>query len=306
MRVHAALCVIVIVLATQASAQLARAFVSANGSDTNSCMLASPCRSFAQAITVVSSGGEIVPLDSAGYGPVSIDRSVSISAPEGIYAGVTATGAGTTGIGVAATGLNIFLRGLTINGVGAQAGVAAFADATVLRMEHVNIHDFTLACVDFESAGGLLLMSDGTLANSHWGVWVTGTSASTPARATLDRLRGEGLNYVDSVGSLVRAGAFSVVTARDSISSGNFRGFEAYDSGQLALENCVATHNVVGVFAAVQSSGHPVMYVSNSVIAFNKLYGIEAQNGTSILSRSNNTVVGNAANETFSGTFLPN
>jgi len=35
----------------------ARVFVSGSGSDSNACTVTSPCRSFAHAITVVSSGG---------------------------------------------------------------------------------------------------------------------------------------------------------------------------------------------------------------------------------------------------------
>ena len=301
---HALLFAVAILLPMQAAAQSARVFVSGTGNDANLCTNTSPCRSFAHAITVVNSGGEIIPLDSAGYGTVVIDRSVSISAPQGIYAGVTATGAGTSGISVGADSLNIFLRGLTINGVGADYGVLSFAGSTVLRMERMNIQNFTYACVLFESGEGLLLMSDSTLANSRWGVFVT-TTMNHIARATLDRLRGEGFTYASSLGSLVIAQDNSLVSVRDSIALGNFRGFEVYDHALLALENCVSTHNVVGLFGAIdpQNTGTPVMYVSNSVITYNSLYGIEPQLGAGIYSRSDNTVLGNGAKEIFNGFF---
>ena len=47
---------------------------------------------FGAAIVQTSNGGEIVVLDSAGYGPVVINKPVSIVAPPGVYAGVSVLG----------------------------------------------------------------------------------------------------------------------------------------------------------------------------------------------------------------------
>jgi hypothetical protein len=47
-------------------------FVSGNGSDSNPCSIAAPCRSFAGALAQTSTGGEIAVLDTAGYGAVTI------------------------------------------------------------------------------------------------------------------------------------------------------------------------------------------------------------------------------------------
>jgi hypothetical protein len=69
-----------------------RAFVASYGTDVNTaanCSLASPCRGFAAAATVTDANGEIIVLDSAGYGPVTITKSISIIAPAGVYAGIT-------------------------------------------------------------------------------------------------------------------------------------------------------------------------------------------------------------------------
>ena len=96
-----------------ASAQ--RTFVASSGSDVHPCSLSQPCRSFGAAITKTSDGGEVIVLDSAGYGPVKITQSVSITAPAGIYAGVTVTSG--EGIAVDAPGIVVGLRGLSINGL---------------------------------------------------------------------------------------------------------------------------------------------------------------------------------------------
>src|SRR5215469_6495095 len=76
-----------------AVAQANRTFVSGLGSDSNPCSLAAPCRSFAQAITQTNASGEIVALDSAGYGTVTIAKAISITAPDGIEAGITTSSA---------------------------------------------------------------------------------------------------------------------------------------------------------------------------------------------------------------------
>src|SRR5215831_4846127 len=69
---------LLLILASGASAQVQRTFVSGGGSDSNPCSRTAPCRTFGQALSQTSSGGEVVALDSAGYGPFSITQAVSI------------------------------------------------------------------------------------------------------------------------------------------------------------------------------------------------------------------------------------
>src|SRR5947209_20205984 len=71
-----------------------RTFVSANGNDANLCTRTFPCRSFAAAVALTNSDGEVIVLDSGGYGPVTITQAVSLISPEGVYAGITAVSAG--------------------------------------------------------------------------------------------------------------------------------------------------------------------------------------------------------------------
>ena len=65
----------------EAGAQAQRTFVSGVGSDGNPCSRTAPCRTISQALMGTSSGGEVIVLDSAGYGPVTITQAVSIIAP---------------------------------------------------------------------------------------------------------------------------------------------------------------------------------------------------------------------------------
>jgi hypothetical protein len=106
-----------------AFAQFARTAVSVNGSDLNTCTTISPCRSFSHAITQTNAGGEMIALDSGGYGPFTIDRPIAVQAAPGVYAGVTAaSGAGIT-VTPGAFSLAVMIRGLFVNGTGGTIGI---------------------------------------------------------------------------------------------------------------------------------------------------------------------------------------
>src|ERR671934_1739865 len=101
----------------RALATIRRTFVSTSGSDANPCDRATPCRSFGAAIANTTAGGEVIVLDSGGYGPVTITKAVSIIAPPGIYAGITALSGDAIDVS-AGTSDKVTLRGLTLNGIG--------------------------------------------------------------------------------------------------------------------------------------------------------------------------------------------
>src|SRR5512134_3009705 len=83
-----------------------RTFVASYGQDTNPCTLASPCRTFTQAMLNTDTNGEVLVLDSAGYGAFTITKSVSVIAPDGVYAGVSVF-PGQHGIVVNGTGIEV-------------------------------------------------------------------------------------------------------------------------------------------------------------------------------------------------------
>ncbi|MBK8569515.1 MAG: hypothetical protein IPN81_05740 [Nitrosomonadales bacterium] len=67
-------------IAVSPAQAVTRAFVASDGGDGNDCALATPCRTFAKAVTVVDTDGEVLVLDSAGYGPVTLTQSISLTA----------------------------------------------------------------------------------------------------------------------------------------------------------------------------------------------------------------------------------
>src|SRR5271169_468531 len=107
-----------------AAAQNNRSFVATTGNDANSCSAAAFCRSFEAALAVTNPGGEIVVVNSGGYGPMTISQPVVITAI-GIDASITQTTAGQQAINITTNG-EVTITGLNLNGGGTgQAGVSA-------------------------------------------------------------------------------------------------------------------------------------------------------------------------------------
>src|SRR6202166_273741 len=117
-----------------------RTFVSGTGSDTGSCPLATPCRTFAYALTQTAPSGEIIVLSSAGYGPVIITQSVSIINTSN-FAGITV--ASGNGITInAGTNDSVVLRGLTIDGGGTGSNGIIFNTGGKLTIDQCDVIHF--------------------------------------------------------------------------------------------------------------------------------------------------------------------
>jgi hypothetical protein len=262
-----------------------RAYVSSKGSDVNPCSIAQPCRSFGAAIAQTDAGGEVIVLDSAGYGPVTISKSVTIDAPSGIYAGISV--ASGSGVVVDATGVTVVLRGLTITGVGGDHGIVLAANARlvvdrciVTGMEAYGIWikgpgDVRLIDVRVERSG------IGFLANSL---------VSFPLDVSMDRVAivanaSTGIHFEPNGAGSMRA------NIADSQISGN-DGFGITASGTGAKVLLRTNRNRVslnrrGIFA----SGQALVYVIDSMISDNVEDGLDAVYGAAIV-MSGNTVTG--------------
>jgi hypothetical protein len=148
-----------------------RTFVASTGDDVNagvSCRLTAPCRSFSVAIGQTSPGGEVLVLDSAGYGPVTITQAVSIIAPAGVYAGVSVF----SGDGVtvnAGTSDTVVLRGLTITGVGGANGVVVNTAGSV-DVGRVEISGFSGDGIKFNGGSRLTVRDSIVRGNAEYGL----------------------------------------------------------------------------------------------------------------------------------------
>src|SRR5215208_2329332 len=115
---------------TAAVTQIQRTFVSTGGSDANPCTRAEPCRNFVAALPNTLGGGEVVALDSGGYGPLTIDKAVSVIGAPGVHAAISVFSG--TGAAVNAGPLDaVVLRNLFLTGLGGTTGIDFQAGASL-------------------------------------------------------------------------------------------------------------------------------------------------------------------------------
>src|SRR5438105_7934642 len=130
------------VCSTSVFAFSARTFVASNGLDSNTCGRTDPCRSFAAAILQTTNNGEVVALDSAGYGIVNITQAISIISPLGIHAAITASTGDAVTINAANSFASVTLRNLYINSGGGVHGIT-FNTGGQLHIENCVISNFS-------------------------------------------------------------------------------------------------------------------------------------------------------------------
>ena len=270
-----------------------RTFVSTLGNDANPCSLSSPCRAFQAAINAVDAGGEVVALDSGGYGTMTITKSVAVIVPPGVHAAITANGV--DGVHVNAPGIAVALRGLYLSGTGTNGSGIYFKQGATLHIENCVVSGFTGYGYSgiYQEATGRMFVKDTIVRNNFNGIGV-GPPAQTPATATLDRVRVE-----NGIMGGIQASGPAQVTVRDSVSarnaSFNFGAFPQNVAGvntYLTIENSAAIGGEFGITASASGITGGTAYVSvdNSVAADNT-YGIMA-NTMGVIVVANSTVTG--------------
>lgn len=300
-----ALCILSLTFAAFAHAQTAqRTFVSTQGNDANTASLCgrnTPCRGFTAAISVVSAGGEVVALDSGGYGAVAITKSVQLVAPTGVYAAITATSGTAITINIGATD-TVVLRGLTLNSLGANNGID-FQTGRTLHIESCVINGFTFRGINVSRniANDIaeVLIKDTIVRNGgNDGISLRNSGSSSLVKTSIDNCRLE-----KNGGSGLLASDNARVTVRGSVAANNGFGFTAQSvtSGQIAeinLESCVATNSISSGLLAGGGNGTSNIRVSNSTITDNGTGATASSNGF-VISRGNNTMEGNTSSNSF-------
>src|ERR1035438_7511851 len=117
-------------------------FVSTTGNDANEatgCSAVANCRTFAAALAATSPGGEIVVVNSGGYGPVTISESIVISAVD--VASISVTTSGANGITINTPG-NVTLSGLALHGEATGNDGILVQRVGFLRLYNVLIENF--------------------------------------------------------------------------------------------------------------------------------------------------------------------
>jgi parallel beta helix pectate lyase-like protein len=254
------------------SAQPQRTFVSAKtGSDGNPCSRDLPCRNFLAAVTAAAVNGEVIVLDSGGYGPVTISKSISLIAPSGVYAGITVFSGDGINSEPGPTGV-VRVSGLSLNSLGGARGIVSSGQS--LSVESCAIDGFTNMGVFFVGEAGYeLSITDSVFREGYNHVRIHG------GKAVLDRNRFEGWSnigvYVTSADVMVRNsvaaqgnGAFlssngSVLMIENSAAFNNSIWGVLADPGTVLLSNSIFTRNGTGVF--VSGGGIAYSFGNNAI-----------------------------------------
>ena len=263
-----------------------RAFVSVQGNDANAgagCSLAKPCRSFAAAAGVTDVNGEVLVLDSGGYGAVTLTKGVTLSAPAGVHGGVTAW-AGTAAVSVNAPGATVRLHGLALQGMGADRGIDVVAVGRLV-VESCDVAAFKAQGLYYAGSGGEILVRDTAFRDGdHQGIELWGIG--TPVNLVVDRGRFWHNGPIGSGAGLYLNGAV-VATLRDSLVSRNGSGLiaGASNAGALSIQianSAVTQNDSSGILLGSFGNTLAALTVADTTVADNGSSGIGTWSGSDV------------------------
>src|SRR5262245_4897188 len=240
--------------AAPAHAQATRTWVSGVGDDANPCSRTAPCKTFAGAISKTAVNGEINCLDPAGYGAVTITKSITIDC-EDTQGSILA--AGTTGIFVNITSATdtlkqVRLRGISINGAATGIRGINFLAGASLHLDEMFIQGFTNEGVLMNSAGGDLDIRDSNITGNQ-GSGIRTLSTTTGA-----------------------AGVIHVTITRTTVNR-NTQGIRFEGNSFGTVSNSTASNNTLnGMVVFPTSIAGAEMNVVDSEATNNKQFGVFA------------------------------
>jgi len=302
--------VLSILAATDAMAAGQRSFVSGSGADVGTCTPTAPCRSFGYAITQTNSGGEVIVLDSAGYGPVTITQSVSIIAPAGVYAGISVSSG--DGITINGSGIYVTLRGLSINGLGGGVGIN-IVQAAEVHVEFCVISNMVSAGL-YATSGGSWIVRESAFRSNYVGVRADTTSATTAATLSIDNIETANNTFAGVLGITGSNTAATLKVTLDnsviaSTAIGNVGVFGVSFYGSAGVQASLDVSIVRTKFTAkgggigVSSAGSATKVTLAECHVAGWYYGAETFNGFSgvgtIQSLQNNTFISNVTDTPF-------
>lgn len=269
MRVSTALAgmILGIAFALPAHALNQRTWVSGKGIDQDGCgVVANPCRTLQFAHDQTQAGGEIDVLDSAGYGTVKINKSISI-----VNDGVGVAGLfSNQGIAIDIENdvwISVLLRGLTIDGGGSNTAAVAFVANGRLSIQNCLIKD----------SGGVSVFTDAP-------------SSIQILNSTF--LRNIQSIAVDQSGSGQASAPVRVLIDRTTVTNSDLNAIRLSKSGSnqisFVISNSTISSNDVGIWIGAGVGG----VVSNSTITQNR-DGISGISVGPSVSLTGNTIFGN-------------
>jgi hypothetical protein len=256
---------IVIVAGLGGSAQAAstRVFVAAQGSDSNPCTFAAPCRTFQHAHDVVAANGEIDVLDPAGYGALTITKAISIQGHG--FSGISSTAGNSITVNAATTDA-VFLNGLLLDGVGTGSfGIVVNSGAHIGIIDCVVRNYASDGIYVHVSQQAIVLISNVVASNNQGAGIHLAAAGSSNLRVVLDRITASD-NWIYGLAVFTAPdGLIDVFVDRSVIVAGDLNSM-SIQGGSTQGGTMVAMRNVdlVGHIVLTNVS---FLYISNVTLA---------------------------------------
>ena len=265
------------------------------GADSNAasnCTAAAPCRFFTAAMTVTDPNGEVIVLDSGGYGAVTITRSVALIAPTGVYAGISVF-PGADGVTISTAGVNVVLRGLSINGQGGNNGINMTAGNS-LTIENCVISNLGQSGILVNAATNVNITDTIVRRNGNNGIVLQNGVKATITRAVVS-------GHVNNYGIYLfgNTPSTSTVDIADSTVDGNNTGIFGLSIVSTAIlklsvrDSRIVNNSNTGLDVASTAGAAASLTASNNMVS-NNATGLFALGVTTKIISSGNTVTGNA------------
>jgi hypothetical protein len=274
-------------------AQATRTWVSGVGDDANPCSRTAPCKTFAGAISKTAAAGEINIIDPAGYGGVTITKSITINGG-GSFASILVSGTNGVIVNVGASDV-VTIRNVSINGVGTGLSGIKMLGSGSLFVENVDIHQFADKGIDFQPTGvAQLFVTNTAIRNTGGGILVkpaAGISTTAQVRDSIVEQNVYGIRAEDrSSVSIERS------TAAGNLNNG-FLAISASQAVQMTIDSSIASNNrnPSSSSSGIQSNGVLSTIRISNVVATNNDIGLTLAGG-SVASWGNNKIAGNNLN----------
>jgi len=239
-------------------------------------------------------GGEVTAIDSAGFGPITITQSVTITSPNGVEAGIVPT-AGGDAVTISPTAkATITLRGLTLGGSGVgQNGIVYNAKAGgALNIIGCVVKDFTgdgiMLTPNFQAIEGTFVsIADSSILNNAGnGIEINPQSSLTNIVFAIDRtsLEDNGASNLSTAGILVNTAAsgpiIGTISSSHAASNGSALSLIGTGAGaNVRVRNSVFILSTVAADAHLNASNGTVYLYSNQIDYLNNAQGTAYSDG---------------------------
>ena len=275
-----------------------RVFVASYGTDSGNtvCSFTQPCRTFQNALNNVAVGGEVTAIDSAGFGPVTINQSVTITSPNGVEAGIVAA-AGGTAVTINSGFFTVALRGLTLEGAGSAAYWVYMQGGSQLEMDNCVVRDFTTNGVYIISpTTAYVTLTHSLFANDATAVFLTATV--DPLIIAMDNDTFD-MNVGGAISEQPSAAYIQMTVANSNFSHNNHAIFTA-GAGSSAIA-------YARLYNDVFTNGNEILNIQNySNIALSHVYDMSSASGVAFNGATSVSVISDDTNHvTLSGSHNP-